>query len=303
MVAELGLIDSLVGRSFECDYPPEVTQVESLVEPVIDQTLETHREIDQQINRAMEENGTIYRVDQRRLRSLNPDILITQDLCEVCAPSERELSQVIQTMNSPPEIVSMSPGSLSEIINNMRELADVTDTVDQFHRWNESVQEEFRRLKATREPGDTPGVVAVEWYDPLYVAGHWVPEQITLAGGHPLLSKPKQPSHVIEPEELLSADPDYLILMPCGMSANEALLGLDEFLSFQGFKQLSAVQNERVFTVDAGAYFARPGPRVVEGIQLLVHILRDEDSFTARFDDAYVNVYDSRELSESKNGL
>jgi len=298
MVAKLGLLDSLVGRSFECDYPPEVTDVESIVEPIIDQTLEDHREIDQQIDRALEENGTIYRVDEKRLRSLEPDILITQDLCEVCAPSDRELSHVIEKMDSPPKIVTMSPHSISEIIDNMRQLAEVTDTIKQFQRWHSFVQEEFQQLEKLSGPGSVPGVVAVEWYDPLYLAGHWVPEQIRRAGGQPLLSKPEEPSHVVQPDDLLSADPDVLILMPCGMTADQALSGIEDFLSTECFQQISAIRNDRVYTVDASAYFARPGPRIVEGTKLIAQILwKDETPLTVR-ENAYKKVILSKTIAQ-----
>lgn len=281
MVAELGLIDDLVGRTFECDFPPAVKDVEIVVRPIVDQSIDDHGEIDRRIDEALEQEGTIYRVDEQRLCELEPDLIITQDLCEVCAPSDREVSKVLEEMDNPPNVVSMSPATLGEIEENMEELAQRTGTLDRFQEWVTRSKQTFQGIELTVSGRDCPKVLCIEWYDPIYVAGHWVPEQVRRAGGISLLSDPRKPSHVISSEDVVTADPDVLVFMPCGMTTQEALHGADEFLSHEGMGQISAIQNNQVFAVDASSYFARPGPRVIEGTQLLAHLFHGVSMPTA----------------------
>jgi len=292
MVAELGLTDRLVGRSFECDFPPSVESVDVVVRPRVDPSIENHGQIDREIDRELEQRGSIYRVDEERLRELQPDLIISQDLCEVCAPSNREISAVLKEIEIRPEVLSTSPATIDEVIEDMRKLADLTNSVSRFKQWRSLARERMKRVEDVKNNNrNGPRRVAcVEWYNPIYSAGHWVPQQVRIAGGIPTLASEGEPSKPVSIDRLIEVDPDLLVLMPCGMDAREASGQASQLFDHPGCDSLSAVRNDRVFAVDASSYFARPGPRVIEGTELLAHLLHPGEFQWNGSDDAYCHV-------------
>ena len=276
MVAALGLADRLVGRTHECDWPPEVAGVPALTADRVDRSAMTSAEIDGAVADAMAAGGGLYRLDHAALAAARPDLIITQALCGVCAVERDEVEEAARAMPGRPEVLSLEPETLEGVLDSILLVGDAAGTPRAAARTVAGLRERLDRVRAL--VGDRPPVRAVclEWLDPPYLAGHWVPEQVALAGGHDPLGRPGRPSVAAAPERVIDADPDVLLLMPCGWSAAETLaaLGRDRFR--QRFGTMRAVREGRVIALDGGAHFSRPGPRLVDGVELLVPVLHPE---------------------------
>ena len=279
----LGLADSLVGITHECDYPPEVRSKPVVVRNVLPIERMSQSEIDQAVAERMREGQSLYQIDEELLRTLAPDLILTQNLCQVCAPSGNEVSQVIKTLGRTPEILWLTPQSLSEIFDNVRDLGAATGRTAEAEQLVASCEARLKRL-ADRLEGvaERPRVFCMEWLDPVFASGHWVPELVKLAGGVDVLGSERGESVRVSWEEVVAAAPEVLVIMPCGFNLEQTMKQIWSVFGFQKseaarqFFELPAVRNDRVYAVDANSYFARPGPRVVEGAELLAHLIHPE---------------------------
>lgn len=263
IVYAVGAGELLVGRSHECDYPPEVTALPIVSKPAVSLDGLSQAQIDRAVADRLKNGESLYEVDEVLLRDLAPDLVLTQDLCQVCAPSGTELTRALKELPSKPNVLWLTPKNIAEIEDNILEIGAATsrsEVAESLVAHNRS------RIEAVRAAVlDVPRrrVVFLEWTDPLFCAGHWVPEMITLAGGDDPLGKSSADSERITWEDVRRAEPELMIVAPCGY-------GLDR--SVELARALPAVAGATVYAVDANAYFARPGPRVAEGIELLAHL-------------------------------
>lgn len=281
-ICAFGGTDALVGRSHECDFPPDVQDVPVVTEATYDAEADSAA-IDEAVQEQLNEGLSLYEVDLERLRALDPDLVVTQDQCEVCAVSLPELEAQLRTLSEwtgrSPDLISMQPQTLKEVLDEALRLARV---MDRFEAGMEVIGNLETGLKVLRDqigvdrstnPQSLPAVACVEWLEPLMVAGHWMPDVVEMAGGRAVLGSEGEPSEPVEWNDLRDADPDLLALMPCGFSIEETRRDLPYLTDRVGWAELSAVQDHRVALFDGSAYFNRPGPRLYRAIELLAATL------------------------------
>jgi len=277
MIYAIGVGDRLVGVSHECDFPADATNKPVVSCPSIDLAGMTLAEIDRVISDRLRKGDSIYSIDERILRDLRPDLIATQDLCQVCAPSGNELAVALRALDATPEIVFMSPRSIEEIEQNILDLGAATGR-EQAARAIVSAGRTRLGLLAKRMRAVTarPRVFIAEWVDPIFCAGHWVPEMVELAGGVDALGRKGNNSMRIAWQDVVQWAPEILLVSPCGFHKDKALEQAPLLQSLPGWSSLPAARAERVYAVDADSYFARPGPRIVDGIELLAHLTHPE---------------------------
>ena len=286
MVFALGLGDALVGVTHECDYPPQAKTKPIVVRNVLPIETMSQAEIDRAVAERMRSGASLYQIDEPLLRKLSPDLILTQNLCQVCAPSGNEVSQVLQTLEKHPDILWLTPRTVQEIFDNLSDLAEATGRLPEAQQILDDCRERIDRLKALMEQTTKrPRVFCMEWLDPVYACGHWVPELVKLAGGEDELGREGGESIRISWDDIKKYAPDVIVLMPCGFNLQQTMK--EVWKSFgrysptksphlTDFFELPAVKAGRVFAVDANSYFARPGPRVIEGAELLAEIIHPE---------------------------
>lgn len=262
----LGAGADLVGRSHECDYPPEVKSLPVVSKPALSLDGLSQQEIDRAVASRLASGESLYQVDEKLLDELQPDLVLTQDLCQVCAPSGNELSRALRDMSHPPEVLWLTPRNIAEIEQNILAIGEATGRVEIARRL---VETNRRRIAGVRSAvqGQTRSVVFLEWTEPLFCGGHWVPEMVAAAGGDDPLGQPGNDSRRMTWDDVASAEPELLIVAPCGYGLADAVTVA---------KRLPAVTDAQVYAVDANAYFARPGPRVAEGVELLGHLFHPQ---------------------------
>jgi iron complex transport system substrate-binding protein len=270
-------VDQLVGVTHECDYPKEVSAKPVVVRSAIATDRLSALEIDQAVAERLRQGESLYVVDEVLLRQLAPDLIVTQSLCEVCAPSGNEIAQVLRALPTQPEILWLTPKSLIDIEANIRELGEATGTGDVAGSLIAARRARIDRVSAVvAQAARRPRVFCMEWLDPIYCSGHWVPEMVELAGGTDALGRRNSDSVRVQWDAVREWAPEVLVLMPCGFDLERALDHSAQLVVRPGWFDLPAVQSGRVYVVDANAYFARPGPRVVSGIELLGHLFHPD---------------------------
>src|SRR5262245_51775052 len=278
VIALLGLSHDLVGVSHECDYPASVKSVPVMVEPVISPDKLTSTDIDRQVSQLATSGRRLYQLNDSRLRQAQPDLILSQELCHVCAIMPDQLHDAICSMPRRPAVLSLNPGTVQDVIDDIVRIGDAANRSAEGHRLAAQLRD---RLDAvyTRTQGIShrPRVVCIEWLSPLYVAGHWIPEMVQLAGGRDVLSKPGSPSRVVTWDEILAVAPDILIIMPCGFSVPRAHKELHQLIQQPGQWRLPSDLAQHTFLVDASSYFSRPGPRLIDGIEILAALLHPSD--------------------------
>jgi iron complex transport system substrate-binding protein len=273
----LGLSDQLVGITHECDYPEEIAGKPIVVRNALPIETMSQLEIDQAVAQRMREGRSLYEVDEKLLQALAPDLILTQNLCQVCAPSGNEVSQALSLLPKKPQILWLTPNSLEQIMGNVRDLGEATGRAEEAE---ELIARGRARLEAiavlTRNLTVRPRVFCMEWLDPVYCSGHWVPEMVTLAGGEDALSRQGSDSVRIPWNDVVKWAPEVLIITPCGFNLEKSVEQALQLGRYPGWSDLPAVREGRVYAVDANSFFARPGPRVVDGTELLAHLIHPE---------------------------
>ncbi|MFD5764762.1 cobalamin-binding protein [Streptomyces sp. NPDC127049] len=274
IVADLGLASHLVGRTHECDWPPaEVASVPVVTRAEFDANSLSSREISAAVGGAEHRGSSLYTLDTDVLAALAPDVLLTQDLCRVCAVSYEPVSRAARLLDAGSRVLSLEPRTLDDVLDclvTVGELLGVREAAERRRAEWRGRLDEVRSATAARP---RPRVVAVEWLDPLWPAGHWVPEQIARAGGEALLAAPGEHTAPMTWEAVRAARPDVLLLLPCGFPPERTLTELDLLTALPGWADLPAVRSGEVWVLDGPAYFNRPGPRVVRGAEVLAHVL------------------------------
>ena len=267
MVHALGAGAELVGRSHECDYPSSVTKLPVVSRPVLDLDDASPATIDVAVAQRMDSGDTLYRIDEVLLRDLRPDVILTQNLCRVCAPSGDELTRAVRKFDLLPEILFLTPRTVAEIEGNILAVGAAIGRGREAANLVYSNRERLAKLRKTIAGAPTRRVVFLEWTDPLFCGGHWVPEMITLAGGEDPLGRAGEDSVRMDWDDVLSAKPEMIIVSPCGYRLER---------SVELARTMPRVPGAQVYAVDANAYFARPGPRVIDGVELLAHLFHPD---------------------------
>ena len=278
IVCALGLEDKLVGVTHECDFPATVSNLPHVTRSVIHQNMSS-AEIDGAVREHLETNQALYSLDVPLLNELAPDLVVTQALCDVCAVAEHEVLGALNQLDQPAELVNLEPMTLGEVFQTITLLGAVAGIDDQAARFRASLEERVARVKSlTKSLSDLekPTVGFLEWSDPLFNGGHWTPELIEYAGGIDSFGSKHQPSRTISDEDLLDADPDVLIVALCGFDEVRATEELELLKGRIDFSMLSAHRNNRVHVLDGNSYFSRPGPRLVDALEILVGLLHPE---------------------------
>jgi iron complex transport system substrate-binding protein len=274
----LGLMEQVVGVSHECDFPAEANKRPRVTHcPVHGRGL-TSAEIDQWVKRSLRENGTIYTIDEPLMRKLRPDIVLTQKLCDVCAVGYGTVARLAGTLPGPPAVVNLEPTSLADIFDDIRHVADACGVKD---RAEKLIGQLSRRVENVRQRAaqisHRPRCFLMEWIDPPFCSGHWGPELVEIAGGFDSLGRKHQPSVQIEWQQVLEARPEVIVLALCGYDIARAERDYELLRRLPGFDSLPAAQNGRIHLVNASAYFARPGPRIVDSVEVLAGILHPDE--------------------------
>lgn len=270
MLFALGLGDQVVAVTHECDYPPEAMAKHHLTRSLIPEGLSAG-EIDTEVRRLTGEGRHLYELDEPTLAELDVDLIVTQAVCEVCAVSYDDVVAVAGRLESKPGVISLDPSKLAEVLADVTRLGWATDVADRAAALRRDLG---RRLDAVREAvaGEPrPGVLALEWLDPPFIGGHWVPEMIEIAGGEDVLGVAGEKSRAAGWDEIAASCPDVVVAMPCGWDAPKARLEVELHSS-----EIAAAGAGAIWAVDAAASFSRPGPRLVEGTELLAHLLHPD---------------------------
>ena len=277
IICGIGLADKLVGITHECDYPAEITHLPAVTSSAIGKGLSS-REIDNQVRDHLNDNAALYSLNIPLLTSLQPDLIVTQALCDVCAVSMDEVSVACQTLPSRPQLLNLEPMSLGEVFDTIIAVGDVT--AERISAW-EYVAGLKSRVEAVRQRRqnilDKPTVGFLEWIDPPFNAGHWTPEIIEIAGGQDCLGSKHQPSRTITFEEITAADPDVLVVAQCGFDLERSRADMDILKRHLPWENLKAVRDNRVHVIDGNAYFSRSGPRLVDSLEIMEKILWRRD--------------------------
>ena len=278
IAAALGLMDDVVGVSHECDFPKEANARPRVTHCPVHNAGLTSGEVDEWVRRALRENGTIYTIDEPLLRRLQPDVILTQKLCDVCAVGYGTVARLAETLPGPPRVVNLEPSSLSDIFDDIGRVADACSVAERTHQ---VVAELSKRVQTVRNRAAQityrPCCFLMEWIDPPFCSGHWGPELVEIAGGHDPLGRKHQPSAQIDWQEVLNARPEVVVLALCGYGIDLARRDYELLRKFPGFDSLSAAREGQIYLVNASAYFARPGPRIVDSLELLAGILHPKE--------------------------
>jgi len=270
MLFALGLGDCVVGVTHECDYPPESRSRPHLTRTVLPPGLSTV-EIDTAVKAIVGEGRAIYELDVDQLAKLNPDLIVTQAVCDVCAVAYEDVVDIAARLPSQPRILAQDPSTLAEMLEELIRLGEMTGTESQAHELRGELEGRLAAVRATVSDTSLPRVGALDWLDPPFVGGHWIPEMVSIAGGEDVAGPPGLDSPEVRWGELSGLNPDVVVAMPCGWYAEEARAEV-----MAQWSRIEALGANRVFAVDGASTFSRPGPRLVDGVELLGHLLHPD---------------------------
>jgi iron complex transport system substrate-binding protein len=270
MLYALGLGDSVVGVTHECDYPPEAAELPHLTRSVVPEGLPP-AEIDREVRERTERGEAIYELDREELEEAEPDLIVTQAVCAVCAVAYDDVVAIAAEMEDTPRVLSLDPTTFGEVLADVRRLAEAADAAPAGELLLASLADRVDAVTAAVDGAEPLSVAALEWLDPVYVAGHWVPQLIEMAGGVDALGLPGEKSRTAEWDEVAAARPDVVVAMPCGYDSARAAEEAEAYA-----ERLAGLGARQVVAVNASAYFSRPGPRLVDGLELLAHLLHPD---------------------------
>ena len=276
---ELGLEDRLMGVTHECTYPQEALSKPKIIQPSIDVKNLDSSEIDRKIKEMSSNGQPIFALNSEKIKDINPDLIISQDICEVCAPFKREIQQIYSLLGYRPRNISLNPESITDILNSItmigKEVGNSGKALELVQRLNkriECIEQEIKssilsnRIKKQK-------IVCLEWVSPFYVAGHWIPEMVEIAGGINGIAKNGDSSRQILLDEIMKFDPDKIIFMPCGFDIGRTKKEVMALHNVKDWNSLRAVKMREVYLVDAGSYFSKPSPRIIIGLEVLAKII------------------------------
>lgn len=273
----LGLGSEVVGVSPECDYPAAASALPRISQAILDYEGKTSADTSRMVGERLASDGALYRVDEDALREASPDVILTQGLCEVCAPTTEDVRAVAAHLPRKPRIVSLDPHSLRDVLGDVERVGKACGASGVASSVVNDLSERIERVGfLTAHVRERPTCLSLEWLDPVFLAGHWVPEMVELAGGRDVLAKPGEKSRRVEPKEIALSGPETAVLMPCGFHLDRTLREAPAVTKQAWWQDLPAARRGRVWAVDGSSYFNRPGPRLVTGLEILAHILHPD---------------------------
>jgi iron complex transport system substrate-binding protein len=277
---ELGAGNQIVGVTHECKYPPQARKKPQVIQSSFDPGQMTGRDIDNKVVELMHTGKDIYVVDENTLKRVSPDLIVAQGLCEVCSPFTKEINRAVSLLGDRrPDVLVLDPHDLDDILVSIMDVAEKIGKVREGRKLVASLQKRIDMVRSmTMKLKHNPKVLCVEWIEPLFTAGHWIPQMVEYAGGINCLSSTGEPSRRMDIDEVVKLDPDIIVLMPCGFDIEQTLKELPVLASNEKWKSLQAVKNGNVYAVNANAYFSKPGPRTVVGLEIISKILHPETS-------------------------
>ena len=277
IICKLGLEDNLIGITHECDYPEAVNSKERVIMSSIDHKTLSSKEIDDLVTENSKNGKSTYLVDKDKLKAANPDIIFTQGLCEVCAVSGNQVLEAVEVLEKRPEIISLEPGTVDEVLESIVTIGNATGKSEQAGELVASLKKRIDIIRniSLRER-DKPRVFCLEWLEPPFVAGHWVPDMVEIAGGDNGLRSKGEQSVKVKWDDILDFAPHYIFVMPCGFNIDKTINEIDSVTSNSIWHQTPASQKGNVYLVDANSYFSRPGPRIVDGIEIIARTIHPD---------------------------
>lgn len=276
IVYALGLGDSLCGVTHECDFPPEARSKPVAIRSLVDSAGMSQVEIDKMVAESMNHGHGLYSIDKELLHKEEPDLVITQELCDVCSVSLRDVLSTVSELSKSCRVVSLKPRGIDGVLEDIMTVGKACGAESAAESLVRSLEARILRVREMAKGLDRPKVFCIEWFDPIFASGHWVPEMVEIAGGSDALGLPGHDSRKIPWESVLTFDPEVIVLIPCGFAVDRAVADLPLLAKNPGWQRVAAVATERVFAADASAYFSRPGPRLVDGLELLGKIIHPE---------------------------
>jgi iron complex transport system substrate-binding protein len=299
---EIGVGSQIVGVTHECNYPLDAKNKTRVVNSSFDARTMSSQEIDRKIGELTRSGADIYVIDNDKLKEAKPDLIIAQGICEVCAPATNEISRTSSILGYKPDVLVLDPHDLDDILISIMDIAQKVDKVQEGRKLVLSLRNRIDSIllkvaqNFSKERSIKPRVLCLEWINPLFTAGHWVPQMVEIAGGINLLSSRSQPSRRITVREVLESDPDKIIMMPCGFDIQRTLREVETSNTRNELGGLRAFQNDEVYVVDAWAFFSKPGPRAVTGLEILAKIFNPK-----LFADLFVPTASFTRLITRKN--
>lgn len=273
----LELESDVVGVSPECDYPAGAAAIPQVSRALLNYEGKASAETSQMVGKRLASGGALYRVDEKGLADAAPDVILTQGLCEVCAPTTDDVRTVAARLAKRPKVVPLDPHSLSEMLVNIEQVGKACGASGAANSLVAELRERIERVAfLTGHVHERPQTLCLEWLDPMFVAGHWVPEMVELAGGQSSLVTKREKSRRVEPKDVMMSAPEFAVLMPCGYHLDRAVKEAPAVTTQTWWRDLPAARKGRVWVADGSSYFNRPGPRLVDGLEILAHILHPE---------------------------
>ncbi|MDQ3087180.1 MAG: cobalamin-binding protein, partial [Acidobacteriota bacterium] len=309
IVCALGLEENLVGITHECDFPLTIADKPHLTKSRISHETMSSKEIDHAVRRQLDGHGSIYDLDTRLLQELNPDLIITQELCAVCAVSYKTVQKAARMYVADAKVISLEPNTIEDIFQNIKTVGllcgvaekaaeVVADLKNRLDKVRERISEAATNLKSQLPQPKSKNVFMLEWLEPPFAPGHWTPEQVEIAGGNCLLGTAGEKSVTTTYQEIVESKPEILILIPCGYYTEDILRQLPNTAFPESFKEIPAFQNSEIWAMDASSYFSRPAPRIIDGVEILAKIFHPE-VFGAPSENEAVRV--SKDLIKFEN--
>ncbi len=274
LLYELGVQDDLYGVTHECKYPSDAILKLQVINSVINSDELTSKEIDTMTCQLLNEGKDIFVLDENNLKDANPDLIISQETCEVCAAYTNQVNKAKEILQRKPILHSMDPHNLQEIINSVTELGEILGKVVRAKEITDSLEVRIQNIKKFQND-HRPNVLAIEWIEPFFTAGHWIPEMVQIAGGVNLISKTGEHSRRLDIQEIIDSNPDIIILMPCGFDTERTISEYKNILKKNTvWNSIKAVRDNQIFAVDANSFFSKPSIRTIEGLEILAKIIQ-----------------------------
>lgn len=272
----LGLEEAVVGVSHECDYPPPAARKPKIVRTNLNQDQLSSEAIDQAVQAAVRGGESLYQVNEDALRTADPDLLVTQELCKVCAIETTQVNRLLGILPRQPQVVALHAHTIADVLQDIRLIGKMTERPSQADALVAALTQRMEHVMALVAGRPRPRVFCLEWLKPPMACGHWVPEQVAIAGGDEVLGRAGAPSRYVTWDDVAAAKPEVLILMPCGFSIERTRQELSVITQQPAWRTIPAVRDRRVYLVDGPAYFNRPGPRLIDGVELLAGLLHPD---------------------------
>lgn len=272
---QIGAGDQIFGVTHECKFPESAKRKPKVINSSFDPAKMNSKEIDNKIVELMQSGRDIYVIDDRILKEAKPDLIVAQGVCEVCSPFTKEIKRAISILDYKPDVLILDPHDLDDILISIMDVAERVGRIKEGRKLVVSLQNRIDSIRI-RPKENKPKVLCIEWIDPFFAAGHWIPQMVEIAGGINGLGSYGKPSYRIGIDEIIKFDPDKIILMPCGFDIDRTLIEFKQAKISNDWKSLQAVQNNEIFAVDAGAYFSKPSPRTITGLEILAKIIHPD---------------------------